>query len=123
MTSLSYQSAHVRVWRSRGPARAHQCKCGAPAAHWAYDHEDPEELQDDAGQAFSADPSHYLALCRSCHRHLDLGHRRCRPNQPVGWFIVGTRALPVWTAEQLDEWKDNRPGRGRRPRDVAATKA
>lgn len=34
--------------------------------------------------------------------------------KPVRREVKGGHALPVWTAEQLDEWRSTRPGRGRR---------
>ncbi len=73
---VGYQGAHIRVYRRRGLASAHVCGCGAPAADWAYDHTDPNEKMgpDRAGGSeltYSADPDHYLALCRPCHRALD----------------------------------------------------
>lgn len=42
--------------------------------------------------------------------------------KPVRREIRGGHALPVWTRQQLDEWKANRPGRGApgRPRRKAA---
>jgi hypothetical protein len=47
---------------------------------------------------------------------------RDRAPKPATRVIQGGHALPVWTRQQLDEWKANRPGRGApgRPRRKAA---
>jgi hypothetical protein len=37
--------------------------------------------------------------------------RRMAP-KPIRREVRGGHALPVWTAEQLDEWMTSRPGRG-----------
>jgi hypothetical protein len=111
----SYQTAHARVWRNRGRARDHVCVCGKPAAHWAYDHLDPDELVDSAGQIFSGDPAHYTPLCRSCHANLDNRHPRCGRAEPVGWFTVGVRSFPVRTPAQFAAFArgPRGPGHGR----------
>jgi hypothetical protein len=69
--SGSYAGAHFRVARVKGPARDCTCAmCLAPAAEWAYDHDDPDELRDDHG-VFSLDPAHYMPLCKRCHYQFD----------------------------------------------------
>ena len=68
----AYTSCHIRVHRTRGPAVQHMCEhCSSPAAEWAYDHTDPDELTSAHGQPYSLDPSRYLPLCRPCHRKFD----------------------------------------------------
>lgn len=72
-TRITYIAAHQRVIRLNGPAADHTCRhCGAKAAHWAYDHGDPEALTDERGYPYSTDPSHYMPLCGSCHKRFDL---------------------------------------------------
>ena len=55
------------------------------AEDWAYDHEDPDEKSDVIQShgtwrrvPFSLDPTHYLPMCRSCHRSFDW-RRNSRP--------------------------------------------
>lgn len=76
---IGYSTAHQRVRRAHGPARLRFCKCGEPAAHWAYDHSDPDELlQEVAGCAvpYSPDVDRYLPMCVPCHKEFDLAHIR-----------------------------------------------
>lgn len=109
---LSYQGAHVQVRRTRGRASERVCECGKVAAHWAYDHHDPEELMDESGQIYSASPDHYIALCASCHRRLDARQpRRCRPRQPVGWLVAGTAAYPIRHRTDLTRSTESTPAR------------
>lgn len=68
---IGYTGVHERVRRSRGAARRHRCACGATAAHWAYDHEDPEQLVDDRGRPYSPRIEHYVPMCQSCHQKQD----------------------------------------------------
>lgn len=72
---VSYIGAHARTRRARGRASLLSCRhCGADAKHWAYDHEDPNELtQLHAGRMakYSADPNHYIPLCVECHHKFD----------------------------------------------------
>lgn len=73
----TYVTAHYRVRRDRGPAPEQTCACGAPAAEWAYDHNDPDELiGEDHGKAvpYSLDVAHYLPMCVPCHRQFDYDH-------------------------------------------------
>lgn len=71
----SYATAHGRTVSARGPARENPCAhCGGTARDWAYDHDDPQELHDVVrGMVlrYSADPEHYLPLCKSCHARFD----------------------------------------------------
>lgn len=73
---VGYVAAHARLRRLRGPASDHPCaRCHGPAAHWAYDHTDPnEKVGTDHGQRvpFSVDPARYLPMCVPCHKAFDL---------------------------------------------------
>lgn len=69
---ISYSGAHMRVRAQCGDARALTCRCGQPAAHWAYDHTDPDALRSPDGRPYSADPSHYQPMCVPCHKKADL---------------------------------------------------
>lgn len=70
-SDLGYRSAHDRIEYRRGKARDCACvHCGTQAWDWAYDHADPNELAGHNGPywcLYSADPDHYIPLCRSCH--------------------------------------------------------
>ena len=77
--TLTYKGAHSRLRRERGKAAAHLCvQCGGRAQQWAYDHSDPAEMTGPtsagAGNSvhYSMDPSHYLPMCKSCHKCFDL---------------------------------------------------
>ena len=72
--SVGYTSAHQRVYRARGAARDQTCPCGSQAAHWSYNHDDPNEIEGiTRGRTvrYSGDPSHYTARCVSCHKLFD----------------------------------------------------
>lgn len=74
---VGYLGAHHRVERLHGLASTHQCQhCGVQAAHWAYDHRDPNELRNDKGHPYSPDPDHYFPLCAECHIKFDRTERR-----------------------------------------------
>jgi hypothetical protein len=81
---IAYPAAHARVKSLRGLASTHQCNhCSEQAAHWAYDHGDPDEKIEPAYQGkfdvpFSLDPAHYMPLCASCHRRFDVAAARRR---------------------------------------------
>lgn len=60
-----YQTVHQRIYRARGPASDQTCPCGEPARHWAYT--GPRS----GGRPFSADLSHYVAMCVACHHEHD----------------------------------------------------
>lgn len=72
----NYSDVHNRLAYLRGPARDHRCvECGGQAAHWSYDHGDPDELLDlsDRGSLpYSPKPEHYQARCAACHKTFDL---------------------------------------------------
>lgn len=68
----NYQGMHRRLKVTRGLAAYQVCEhCGGPAAHWAYDHQDPDELPGPRGFPYSQDPAHYLPLCARCHLAFD----------------------------------------------------
>jgi hypothetical protein len=77
---IGYTGAHMRVRRERGVASVHSCTaCEKPAIDWAYDHADPNEkigMHDGYSRVYSTDPSHYVPMCKSCHKRFDLEHRR-----------------------------------------------
>lgn len=72
----SYSAMHQRVKKARGKARDHECACGAPAAHWSYQHGHPSERIGDTGNgtiaAYGTDIWAYRAMCVSCHKKYDL---------------------------------------------------
>lgn len=74
----SYYTAHAYVKRIKGVAREHKCKCGARAAHWAYNHEDPNEYVATGISAsptpYSMNPAYYKPMCVSCHKKMDLAY-------------------------------------------------
>lgn len=76
--AVTYGPAHTRVVRDRGSASTHLCwNCGSQAQDWAYDHNDADELTcQKSGRTYSADPDHYLPLCRPCHKRIDNAARR-----------------------------------------------
>lgn len=79
-----YEAAHQRVAVQRGPAKDHPCvECGARAAHWAYDHEDPDErLHPDRGSPYSVKVEHYRPMCIPCHWTFD-GHPLRKGHPPT----------------------------------------
>ena len=75
----SYNTAHSRLRRQRGPAAQHPCTdCGDPAAEWSLAHERAGERQlvdpRHPGSPFSLDTSDYDARCRRCHARYDQQH-------------------------------------------------
>lgn len=69
-------AAHSRVRTDRGPARDYACvDCGETAAHWSYNHEDPDELPAISGP-YSLSPDFYEARCVPCHKRFDLDYLR-----------------------------------------------
>jgi len=59
-STLEYNQDHARVRHERGLASARVCKCGRPALDWA-------NLT-----GTYADVMDYEAMCRSCHKLLDM---------------------------------------------------
>lgn len=87
--AVTYRTIHSRLTRTRGPASQHPCaRCGAPANEWAYRHDDPAEVLDENGYAYSLDIEHYAPMCYRCHGTLD-GRRAdavCRNGHPRSEF-------------------------------------
>ena len=70
--AISYNGAHRRIRRDRGPASAQACvSCGGPARDWAL-REDVPSLPSAEG-CYSPDPAAYMPLCRRCHIRYDKG--------------------------------------------------
>lgn len=74
----TYEVAHVRVSKSRGPARDHACvDCGRTAAHWSYGRRAGDRELVGCARAggnlpYSADPMDYDPRCVPCHKRFDL---------------------------------------------------
>ena len=75
-----YAAAHKRVRRALGAPSEHQCiQCQGPAAEWAYQGGDPDELttdpairkQEHPGLAYSLSADYYKPMCVRCHRAMD----------------------------------------------------
>ena len=66
-----YMAVHLRLKTLYGPAADHTCHCGAPAAQWAYLHNDPAEKVSPDGLPYSTDPARYTAMCAPCHVAFD----------------------------------------------------
>jgi hypothetical protein len=70
--------AHGRVRKDRGIPSSHQCiDCGKTAAHWSYDHADPDELTSEKGP-YSLDVERYQPRCVPCHKRFDLAILKSR---------------------------------------------
>lgn len=73
---VEYGAAHCRVRFHRGSASAQSCvDCGAAAAHWSYDHADPDERTSTTvkgNPAYSLKIEHYVPRCVPCHKAFDL---------------------------------------------------
>lgn len=77
--SISYGAAHWRVRRDKGRASDHHCAdCESRAAHWSYDHADPDEIISAGGLPYSGDSDHYVPRCVSCHKRFDLDRSASR---------------------------------------------
>ena len=74
---ITYRTMHTRLSAAKGSAAQHDCvACGNRAAHWAYDHTDPDEKTSESPWgpiAFSTDVDRYQPMCQSCHTKLDRG--------------------------------------------------
>ncbi len=69
--TAAYVTVHARLRYDRGRAATHQCvDCDRQAAHWSYDHADPDELID-KGLAYSLKSEHYAPRCNRCHAAFD----------------------------------------------------
>jgi hypothetical protein len=79
---VGYRAAHTRVQAARGHASSYLCAdCGRPAAEWAYQHGDPDELVavvNGKPRHYSLDSDRYAPMCRPCHRRLDTAQRVLR---------------------------------------------
>jgi hypothetical protein len=76
--AVSYDGLHKRLRKERGPADAHDCiDCGRQAAHWSYDHSDPDERLGSDGP-YSVDLDRYDPRCSRCHILFDrrAGHAK-----------------------------------------------
>ena len=75
-----YTAVHNRVRKQRGQPRDHECAgCNIKRAdEWAYDHRDPNEKRGTSGMLFSDDETHYIPLCRRCHKKFDALVRRMK---------------------------------------------
>jgi hypothetical protein len=72
--TTNYHMAHIQVVAARGKASTHICiGCAGQAKQWAYDHRDPNVMFSDLGSPYSGEVDHYIPLCVTCHRRLDLG--------------------------------------------------
>ncbi len=80
--TVGYRGAHMRVVAARGHASSYLCAdCGRPAAEWAYQHGDPDELVaavNGKPRHYSLDSDRYAPMCRPCHRRLDTAQRVLR---------------------------------------------
>lgn len=78
----SYETTHARLRTIRGVARQHQCiSCGAAAADWAYQHNDPNERISDGtkfGYPYSVDLNCYEPMCKKCHNIFDGRTKRAK---------------------------------------------
>jgi len=84
--AVDYGAVHRRIKMERGPAKVWPCQhCGDQAAHWAYDHTDPNEKVSDRGR-YSTDPDHYIPLCHRCHVKFD-------DNNATGWATRRRRQI------------------------------
>lgn len=80
---ITNSAAHSRVKALHGLASTHQCiDCGGRAAHWSYDHGDPNEKQSEDGP-YSVNPEHYDPRCVPCHKVFDLAYIASGHQPPV----------------------------------------
>ena len=79
---LTYFTLHKRIRAARGSASEFACRCGQPAVHWAYQHNDPDPMvEEEANLLYSNDIyGSYDPMCQSCHIRLD------REHAANGWF-------------------------------------
>ncbi len=103
---LGYGQMHKRIRKERGPAANQVCTdCGKPAAHWAYDHTDPNPSVGLAAKGievqYSLDIDRYDPLCRSCHAKRD-GRRLVKLWQSRALEAEGRLAeTSAWAAHQI----------------------
>lgn len=66
-------AVHQRLRKARGKAKSWSCTdCARPAAHWSYDHLDPNERPDPEKGPYSLDLDHYFPRCVRCHKRFDM---------------------------------------------------
>lgn len=74
-TPETYIEVHESLKKQYGSARSHACRCGEPAAEWAYQYTGEGEMRDDDGRRpHTTDLADYAPMCRSCHVRFDLEH-------------------------------------------------
>ena len=74
VAATSYQAVHRRTRGIKGSAAMYPCEggCGSNAAEWAYSGADPNQLYDEAYNAYySLNTEYYDAMCVRCHRRRD----------------------------------------------------
>ena len=73
---MTWAAIHNRVRKAFGPAKKYDCvDCGRRAAHWSYNHQDPNERTDVVrGRKAPVGTSieFYEPRCVPCHKRLDL---------------------------------------------------
>lgn len=75
----TYAAVHIRLRLERGPAKAQTCvTCGAPAQHWAFDHDTADVMYDPRGLPYTTDLDRYQPMCQPCHRRMDADRTRRR---------------------------------------------
>lgn len=72
-----YRAVHDRLKAKQGPAKRHTCvDCSNTAAHWSYNHDDPNERTDrtlsTGPMHYGLSSEHYSPRCVSCHKRFDL---------------------------------------------------
>ncbi|SHY11795.1 Uncharacterised protein [Mycobacteroides abscessus subsp. abscessus] len=66
-------TVHQRIRRARGSATNYRCiDCGETAAHWSYDHTDPDQKYCPDKGPYSLDIDRYHPRCVSCHKRFDM---------------------------------------------------
>lgn len=110
--AASYNATRRKLREARGPASAQQCRCGARAKHWAYDHSDPGELIGDTGRgivaAYSLDFDRYVPLCCSCHAQENARREPDRLRAEIAtlrlalWLAVRTRSAALYGRPSRD---------------------
>ncbi|MFI7191429.1 HNH endonuclease [Nocardia nova] len=74
------RAVHQRLRAQRGKASTHRCiDCGRPAAHWSYDHADPNEKTEEGVGPYSTDIAHYQPRCVKCHKRFDMAIVMAKP--------------------------------------------
>lgn len=73
-----YVAAHNRVRRAKGRPSQHLCGCGKAAQDWALiNFETPfTETVNGCVVPYSPDPDDYKAMCKKCHKRMDMRRKR-----------------------------------------------